>query len=777
MSRLTRADGLDLAMTPVLAGLALLGLGTTFDGDRYLVAGAIGVGAGMLAALAMRVLRQPAVAAVATAFVLYFAAAAALMFTTGVRGTGLVLVPARMSLVGWHELLTSQPPVEAGGPLLILPMLLGLTASTAALTTAMWRRRPSRPGQVRVLACAGTPFFVFVVLLAVVVLLGTTEPAALLPDGVAYAVLGLVWVAARRRTASGAPAGGWRIRWGRLALGLAVTAVAAIVAVPSAPLLAAGAADRIVLRDKMIPPFDLGAYASPLVGFRKYTKDANQLWDQELFSVTGLPDGAAVRIASLDDYDGSVWGATNGTRTGAFQRVGTTFGDTGTAVVRITIAAAYAASSDLNAWLPVAGAVGGITFAGGRSQQLSESLRYNIAGSDGIVTARLAAGDAYDLRTEVVTTAVPEDVQPFGRPDLTEGGQSMIGSRVAVWTRGSVGTAAQLKAVASYFRTNGAYTDGGKGESQYLPGHSTGRLLPFFNGGQPAGDDEQYAAAYALVANYLGVPARVVFGARPEPDGVVRGSDIHAWVELHLSGGEWATVPETEFLPDRSKKPNTQPPQTLSETNAAVVPPPNAVRLPAGSVDTSRRDSTPQPPDPPSWLEWFWHLIEPYVTVLGPPLLAVLMGLTAITAAKAIRRRRRRSRGALANRFDGGWSELMDQARDQGIPLPAGATRQQETAALIARLRPTEGSTGARWSLDGKELGHIRDLADRADRAVFGPGEPTESELSAYWSLVDARRKAMRRAAGPWRRRWARFNLRSLLPARIAALEISGMRP
>src|SRR5205807_553395 len=148
----------------------------------------------------------------------------------------------------------------------------------------------------------------------------------------------------------------------------------------------AGAADREVLRDHVVPPFDIGAYPSPLVGFRKYTKDANQLWDQTLFTVTGLPDGATVRIASLDDYDGSVWGATNGRVDGAasasFQRVGARIAATATgapATVRVSIAPAYASATDLNPWLPNAGALSQVEFAGDRRRTLADSFRFNPA--------------------------------------------------------------------------------------------------------------------------------------------------------------------------------------------------------------------------------------------------------------------------------------------------------------------------------------------------------------------------------------------------------------
>ncbi|MEV4518232.1 transglutaminase domain-containing protein [Dactylosporangium sp. NPDC049525] len=522
------------------------------------------------------------------------------------------------------------------------------------------------------------------------------------------------------------------------------------------------------MRDHVVPPFDIGAYASPLVGFRKYTRDANQLWDQPLFTVTGLPDGAPVRIALLDDYDGSVWGAAGGagaTRTdGGYQRVGTTFGPAGGTTVRVTIAPAYAAATDLNPWLPGAGTAGSIEFAGARRAALAESLRVNLAASTGLVTARLAAGDSYTVRTTVATVTLPEDAAPAGRPALTENAQALLSSKVATWTRGATGGTAQLKAVAAYLRANGAYTDGGPGEGQYLPGHSLGRLAAFFSELRPAGNDEQYAAAYALIANYLGLPARVVLGATPGAGGVVRGSDVHAWVEVHVAGG-WATVPQTEFMPDVSKKPEQQPPQAAENTDAIVVPPPNAARQPTSTTDTSRTDprTTGGEKRKAPWWERWWRTIAPVVTYGGPPLLAVLLAAGAVIGVKARRRYRRRTRGPVTGRYAGGWRELVDAARDLGADVPAGGTRQEEAVLLAGRGLGRVGPAVPPAGQPDVDLGR---LATAVDAAVYGAGEPAAAQAAEFWRDVDAARRLLTRSGGRWRRWRAALSPRSLRPRR-----------
>ena len=90
--------------------------------------------------------------------------------------------------------------------------------------------------------------------------------------------------------------------------------------------------------------------------------DANQLWDQTLFTVDGLPAGTPVRIATLDAYTGTVWAAGEavnqpGQQRNGFQRVGPRIVQPVTAgrpetTVRVTIEAAYAASDDVNPRMP-----------------------------------------------------------------------------------------------------------------------------------------------------------------------------------------------------------------------------------------------------------------------------------------------------------------------------------------------------------------------------------------------------------------------------------------
>ncbi|MBX6751014.1 MAG: transglutaminase domain-containing protein, partial [Micromonosporaceae bacterium] len=587
-----------------------------------------------------------------------------------------------------------------------------------------------------------------------VLALGTNEPAAKLLDGVIFGVGTLVWTSARlRRLRPPTRSTSRPLRRATLAAG--VLAGAGAVAVVITPLLPGAQAPRTVLRDYVVPPFNLSDYPSPLVGFRKYTEDANRLWDQVLFTVDGLPEGATLRIATLDDYDGSVWRATDEDAFRPGTRVGEPAGPLTT--IQVTIGAGYAAASDVNAWLPEAGRVSKVDFTGPRAAELGASLYYNRELSAGIVTVRLREGDSFTLTTTLVNPEMPVDAQPYARPDLTEPASAILSAKVAEWTAGAIDLPSRLDAVAEWLRTHGAYTDGGEGEEQFLPGHSIGRLTAFVQDRQPAGNDEQYAAAYALIANYLGIPARVVLGARPDATGAVRGQNVHAWVEVRVADGSWVPIPETEFMPDRSKRPDERPPETFEERQAAVVPPPNAAQPPRTRTDTSREEppSVPEPPDPPLW-ERIWRWLRPVLIWAGPPLALLGLAVGAVLGTKARRRHRRRTTRLPANRYAGAWQELVDRVRDLGEvrrplrePTVVHAVTRRAHAAVLddAKLLPP---------------GTFTELAVVVDGVIYGDAETSAQDAAKFWDRVERIRKELTKGLGVVARLRVALSLRSL---------------
>jgi Transglutaminase-like superfamily len=348
----------------------------------------------------------------------------------------------------------------------------------------------------------------------------------------------------------------------------------------------------------------------------------------------------------------------------------------------------------------------------------------------------------------------PTHATPFGAPEISPDVLAFVADSVGKWTNGVTGTWPQVLAIARHLRETGKYSDGAGDEAQYLPGHSIGRLTAFLSGPQLVGDDEQYAAIFALMANYLGVPTRVVLGALPEPGGVIKGKDVHAWVEVHVANGDWLAIPTSEFMPDTSKKPDKIPPQEQQNTSAAVVPPPNAVRPPS-SVDSPDQQQTHvdhrTSKNHPA-ADGGFHIPRAVIlagTYGGLPILALVFGCSVIVGLKGLRRRRRRKRGPPSTRVAAGWREIVDYARDTGRPVPAGQTRTEDARTLT-------------------QLG-LAPLATSADAVVFGPGQPSPDTAAWYWSEIEHTRRQIGRELTRWQRLRAAISLRSLrAPARQA---------
>jgi len=741
-----------------LSGLALWGFRSTFDSSRFMLAALLGAVIGIAVAHIATTLRQHWLVLALLTIVAFFLFGGAIALSGDtiagfIPTKDSVTALAVLTVSGWKDLLTTLPPVAGSGQFVVLPYLLGLATGAVGFGLA---RRSARPA---------APVVMPLTLLAVVILLGTMEPASLLVQGLGFTAIGFVWVALRRRRLLRVVGTGTPLR------GQGVVAVVLIVASMGAAgalggqLPGADAQPRTILRSYVAPPFDITKYPSPLVGFRKYTQGAKLVWDQTLLTVKGAKPGERIRIAGLDDYSGTVWSAGNistATPASAFRKVGSTIAAgavpaSGTPqTLRITIDPAYAGLADANVWVPGAGYAANFTFSGPRSAALADSLRYNTDTGQAIVPSRLSAGDVI-TSTQVAVSDVPSDFQSFGTSMLDPTEYGFVSGKATKWAGKKPTQWEQLQSVAATLQGSGAYSDGTMpGETQYLPGHGMSRLTYFLMEPQPVGNDEQYAATFALMANDLGVPARVIFGAVVPAGGKVRGQDVHAWVEIRGSTGDWYAIPYSTFMPSRNKRPSQQPQQTQPDSTASNVPPPNAARPPGSADTTLNTDLTNRITTPkglfalvslPAWLVTALKVVGIPVAVLAGVL--VLLGLL-----RGARRRRRRTHGPAHRRLAQGWRDYVDHARDLGFAVPPGLTRLEQSSLV--------GQT---------------ELAVRADRAVFGPHDPDDQAIEAYWDAVGAAREDLSKAASR-RRRWIGwYSLRGLLARDLRPVETSLTRP
>ncbi len=755
---------LDVAATLALVLVALSGWWGTFEGSVFLLVGALGTLLGIgCAALVCRIpVPEPVAHRVPRWLQLLIVTPLALIVALPLLGppaalfgasSGPLPSPSSWELLfhtlgaGWKEMLTTLPPVDSSGRYMVLPLALGAVGGAA-----IWQLRRAR----RVPLLPAVPALVLV---GVVTWLGVTAMPGALLRGLLVAGLVVAWVGARsaRRTT--------RLRGGELRT--AVTGAVLLALVAGAVSLVGGttATDPVLLRGQVAAPVDVLDRPSPLASFRRFRPVTEDLADEVLFRVEGLPRAeqsttAPVRIATLDHYSGTVWSAGGPTidrQNSPFLRLGTRIpspvpADAKTSQVRIEIGEAYADTPDLAAWLPLPGRLQELSFEGARGAELVDALRYNPETGAAATRTGVRPGDAYTVQT--LAGAVP--MAPAGLAQMQTSGPISDPEQVLIvedLVNGAAdgGSAIQrLDAVAETLRTRGAYTDGAGEEAIYTPGHGVGRLTAFLTG-EPAGNDEQYAATLALSAVYLGLPARIVLGATPAEDGTVLGRDVRTWVEVGTAGGRWRSYAPEQFIPDRNKRPKPRTEAQQFDDQTAVVPPPNAQRPPssldefqlddAGSNSRKRAQADNLLFDLPVWLQLTLRFA-------GPPLGLLLLVLTGIVTAKVVRRRTRRRRGTAAEQIAGGWSEIVDTLVDYDRRDLRGVDRTDVHTRV-------------------PELG-LGPVVARADRLTYGPRPATEDDVDAFWEDVAATRARIRAEHTRRSRIRGLLNWRSLRPRRTA---------
>lgn len=757
-ARTPLAQAVDLAAVAALLAVSIIGFGPTFDGPGYLVAGFGALAAGLaLAWVGARWRWGVASLAGATVGAYFLLGGALALPATTLLGVIPTLETWRRLAVGtvtsYKQLLTTVPPVAASDGHLIVPFLLVLVAAVLAGSIAL---RAAHPAWALLPAVA---------LLVGQILLGVAEPAAPLIQGVVLAAVAVAWLAVRQlwvdrsaavRVAADearAPLRRRRLIAGGLVLlvaGLGGAATAAYASPPNA---------RYILRDFIVPPFDIRDYASPLQSFRGMVRDDAE---STLFTASGLPEDGRVRLAAMDAYDGVVYNVSDAGAgsSSAFTPVRSNMSPEaeGTpTTVRVEI-------GDLDGvWLPDVGAVREIDFDGAREATLRQGAHYNDATGTAVVTAGLAEGDAYTLQT--VIPVIPSDTAladvpfaPLKMPQQEGVPESLseLGSKAVADAETPIERA---RALESWLQTDGFFSHG-LADDVYSPsGHGTARMISLFGGDQLIGDDEQYAVAMALIARQLGMPARVVMGWYPDEEeqssGVftATGDNLHAWVEIAFTDVGWVPFDPT---PDEDNQPSEQNTQPRANPKPQVLQPPPPAQEPADLPPAIAEDRDQNEEDE-AGAAWLGAVLAWVGGGLGV-LLLLASPFIAMGIVKGARRTKRRTTPRTADRISGGWDELVDNAVDLRVPVAAGVTRAESAAAVGASFAPER--VGA--------------LAARADADVYGPGDPSVADVEAFWREVDEIVGGMKEQTGFWARLRARLSLRSLRRARAVSRRSAG---
>ena len=655
--------------------------------------------------------------------------------------------------LAWKQLLTVSLPVGSYQGLLIPAFLLVLATVVVSLSVALRARR-------RELAVCG-PIALFLAFIA----LGPTRaswPLELSLGLGASVLFWLIWhrwyrrraaimVLARQASEIDARLGdrsvlGAFVGFRALASAGLIMAIAGGASI-GATSLAPPSGDREVLRSSIVQPFDARDYPSPLAGFRAYEQSPRS--GETLFTVQGLPDGARVRIATLDTYDGIVYAVGNGpagTSSGAFARVPFALdqSDVNGTAVRVTVTT----EGYEGVWLPTVGQLESVDFVGEDAAALKDSFFYNDATGTAAVVHGLASGDSYAL--SAVLPKQPSDEQLSG----VEPGSAVVPaprvlpdelSRVLDRYVGNLSRPGdRLAAMIAGLRTDGYVSHGvSENEPPSRSGHAADRITELLTDQIMVGDQEQYAVTAALMATELGFPARVVFGfAPPSPDSTgtsaIRGSDVTAWIQVNTTRFGWIDLDPTPAIREIPPELPEEPAQ-VARPQSPVQPPPQE---PVDRRTQNLPDSTLDDPEQPNQFLAVVLVVLAVAGWVGAAVAIASAPFLAIIAAKARRRVKRRHAPTATGRISGGWREFEDAVVDHGFLPPAASTRR-EVAETVGGTQPLV-------------------LAAVADRAAFAPEAARPEEADQVWRSVRELRAALGVGLSRWQRVKALISVRSL---------------
>jgi transglutaminase-like putative cysteine protease len=655
--------------------------------------------------------------------------------------------------LSWKQLLTITLPVGSYQALLVPALVLVLGTVTAGLTIAL--RAPW--GEVGAFAPA--------VLFIVAILFGSGSPSFPVPSALGLLALLLLWLVwwrwfrrreSIRRLSSQALDENGRpletapdnafVGFRTLLSAAVILAIAGSAAVVVSAVLPP-TNQRTVLRTAIQQPFDPRDYPSPLSGFRHYEEPATA--NETVLSVTGLPKGGRIRIATMDTYDGIVYSvgtASVSSESGSFTRVPYTFDQASVTGKKVSIGVTIGDYTGV--WVPTIGAFESIQFTGAHASSLRDAFYYNNTSGTAAVLTPLSSGDHYTI------TAV-EPVQPSAsRLAALRPGTAIVppigvlpaqlSSTLDDWTKGSTSAGKKLVAMLAAIKKNGYVSHGvSSTEPASRSGHAADRITQLLTDQRMIGDQEQYAVTAALMARQLGFPARVVFGFAPttvDPSGTttITGDEVSAWIEVDTADYGWVTIDPTPAIrPIPEEQP--QVPTKIVRPQTPVIPP--VTEPDTSNVQSPPDDKQDQPTTLPVWLTILLRVL----VVLGWVVLgaAILLSPFLVIVVAKLRRRRLRLRAPTPiERISGGWDEYEDAAVDHGFDPPTAATRT-EVAVVIGGMRPLV-------------------LASIADRAIFAPGDPDDGEADNVWHSVGELVAALDEGSTRWERIRAAVSLRSL---------------
>ena len=743
--------GADLGVIVVLGLIGMAGFGSAFDSIGYLIAGVCGLIVGVVGVLLAYRLGLGILLAAAITIVLWYLFGSAIALpgesTFGVLPTVTSISDLSLGAVnGWADLLTLRAPVSLPEYINAVPYSAGAVVTLiTALFALYWlprrRRTPLRASVLLVLPLA---------LYVTSVLLGTDHPYFPGIRGIAFACLALVWLGWRRRDGASLAVGGGASLVRRKVLGTAIiVVVAVVVGAVVGTLLAPASSQRYVLRDKVQPPFQPLTFPTPLAGFREYTKTLDS---KPLFTISGLKAGQLVRLASLDTYNGEIWGVAGAEAqsesSGSFRLVGRDLPAAPSVYRPTTSTLKVTVDKYSDVWMPGTGYATSLSFAGPAAKDL-QNVRYNDATGTAVLTTGLKSGTTYRVTDEVAATPSAATLKKRAiagiTPSLVQQTPDAVVAKAQQITAKATTPYARLKAIQQFLVSTGYFSHGTA--SDQVPsraGHGADRMYDMVTLPTMVGDQEQYSSLFALMARSLGYPVRVVMGFDPKVTSnsgkpvTVTGNDVTAWDEVAFQGVGWVPFMPTPKNPDvpqsQVPKPQTepqpqvrQPPRTNSDPDDLVTP-----------VETTKTKPRPNVFGLPTWV---------VVSVGILLLLAILIfvPLLVIAALKRRRLRRRRTDPRGDRSAGGAWDELLDQFSELGLAIPEKTTRLRAAERLGSQF--------------DEPVGDLRGIALLTDDAVFSGRDVEREHAERVWNEAMAATESARRRLPAVKRIIARYRV------------------
>ena len=647
-----------------------------------------------------------------------------------------------LSVQSWRDLLTVATPADDFTGPAVVPWLLGLLGGVVAATLVARTR------------AVFWPLLPSLVLLIVSITMGVRTAPTATWLGAALGAGMLVWVWVHQTMTQRADNADILVNnqaESSQTLRRAMAAAALLGVGVSATVMATGITGsnthRDVLRDHIAPPLNLRNYPSPLMSYRRYEVEQK---DTTLFTVTGMPAGSRLRLAVMDTYDGNVFNVSQDAN--HYLRTGRSI----TQDIEASTTLQVSVGEYNGIWVPLAGSPRWLEFSGNRADLMADGTYFNQSAQQVLATAGTESGDVYRLESSTTTELTEEQRAELGATvpgnaplAKLERVPEIMSSLAVEYAEGKSTAFEQMVAIETKLRTDGYYSDGSKDSNRSRPGHTTERLSTMFQSPILVGDDEQYATAMAIMANQLGIPARVVLGFYPEenPGDVwdVKGTQAHVWVEANFADVGWVSFNPT---PDRDKQPNTEVPRPKPKPKPQVDPPPNPPeKVPEEPVIPDREADDRDGDD-----DWKidWGLIFAALGVVGG--IGVISSPFLVVLGLKIRRTGRRRNAATAQeRLVGAWDEIVDRARDLGFQ-PAQSRTRRETASELQRLHP---------GIDFAET------AERINTAVYGPVPPEAPVAETAWRVTDGITHELVKDLPWYRRALVALSLRSLRRTKV----------